>query len=87
MSENRQNPTDDQPLRDAIRDRLAARGDTGAVVVGYSIVAEVVTADEDGPWLWTSSDEAATSWARIGRARALTLLAERDLAGGWQGDE
>ena len=41
----------DQTLRDAIRDHLADRGDPGAVVVGYSIVAEVVTADVNGPWL------------------------------------
>ena len=61
MSENRQNPTDDQPLRDAIRDRLAALCDTGAVIVRYSIVAEVVTDDEDSPWLWTCSDEVAKS--------------------------
>lgn len=57
------------------------------MVVGYSIVAEVVTADVNGPWLWTSSDVDSTAWARIGRARALSLLAERDLADGWQGDD
>jgi len=77
----------DQTLRDAIRDHLADRGDPGAVVVGYSIVAEVVTADETGPWLWMYSDDDSTAWARIGRARALAVLAERDLADGWQGDD
>ena len=76
--------SDDQALRDAIRDRVADLGGPGAIVVGYSLVVEVVTPDVDGPWLKTLDDRDSTPWAAVGRARALVQVAEHRLAQGWE---
>ena len=77
----------DQPLIDALRDRIADLGDPGAVVIGYAIVVEVVTPGEDAPWLKTLEDSASSPWAQVGRVAALHQITRRALEAGWRPGE
>ena len=79
--------SDDQALRDAIRDRIADLGDEGVIVVGYAAVVEVVSPGHDGPWLKTLQDCDSTPWAQVGRVAALHGIAQDDLAAGWSADD
>ena len=77
----------DQVLIDALRDRIADLGDSGAVVIGYAIVVEVVTPGEDAPWLKTLEDSTSSPWAQVGRVAALHQITRRALEAGWQPGE
>ena len=76
----------DEPLRDALRERIADLGDPGAIVIGYAAVIEVVTADTDGPWLKTLVDDQSTPWAQCGRVAALDQITRYELDAGWRPD-
>ena len=77
----------DQPLIDALRDRIADLGDPGAVVIGYAAVVEVVTPGEDAPWLKTLEDSTSSPWAQVGRVSALDQITRHELDAGWRPDE
>lgn len=79
--------SDDQALRDAIRDRIADLGDDGVIVVGYDITAEVVTPDRPDPWLRTLGDDTSTPWAQLGRIEAIRMAAREALRAGWSDDD
>ena len=78
-------PTDNMP--DAIRDRIRDLGDPDAVVIGYALVAEVITPDVEGPWLKVLQDDNSSSWAQVGRVRGLWQMVDHSLSAGWQGDD
>lgn len=77
---------DDAAFRTAISARIADLGDEDALVIGYAVVAEVVTPGDPEPWLKTLSDRSSTTWAQIGRAHALRRQFEMNLDAGWSGD-
>lgn len=77
----------DEALKDALRERIGALGDPGAVIVGYAAVVEIVTPDVPGSWLKTLMDHESTPWAHVGRIAGLSQIAEHQLADGWSEDE
>lgn len=79
--------SEDTPLRDALRDRIRDLGNEGAVIVGYAAVVEVVTPDDNGPWLKVLMDDDSTPWAHMGRIRALGQIADSNLSAGWEDDD
>lgn len=78
---------DDLPLRDALRDRISDLGHSGAVIVGYAAVVEVITPEEGRTWLKVLADSDSQPWQHVGRVVALQQIMEGNLSAGWEGDE
>lgn len=76
----------DEKLRTLLADHIAEMEDKPIVVVGYALVAEVASPDEDSTWLKTLADTGSAPWTQIGRSRALVRTFEMELDRGWDED-